>query len=154
MTTNNYAWARAYLNGIISRWRWVDIFQTRISQLREQIITYGGTGAGEKVQTSPSGDAMEKRVIAFIEKTNKLTMALYDKIDEANERQAEAEERIMCLKTGKCQDLLIDHYLCQKSFERIKEEYCYSDISAVYKLHERALKYFTEVAEINGWINF
>ena len=154
MKSVKYEWARAYLNGVISRWKWVDIFQTRIEQLREQMITYGGSDMGERVQTSPSGDALEKKVIAFIEKTNKLTMALYDKIDEANERQAEAEMRIMSLKVGKCQDLLIDHYLMRKSFEQIKEEYYYSDINTVYKLHERALEYFTEVAIANGWVTF
>lgn len=146
------AWAKAYLNGIISRWKWVEIYQMQLERLQEQLITYGGGGLGEKVQSSPMGDALEKRVIKFVSDVTELKLKFYDQLDAANERQKEASARIMCLKVGKCQDILLDHYVRQISFTDLANAYGYDSELSIYKLHERAIRYFAEVAKENGWI--
>jgi hypothetical protein len=144
-------WSKAYLNGVLLRWKWVDIYTIRLSQLRDQIITYGSGGLGERVQTSPTGDALEKRVLKFIEDTDRIQIALYDKLEEANAMQDEASERIMQLKPGRCQTLLIDHYIRRIEFGELSDLYGYEDGNTIYKVHQRALEYFEEIANSAGW---
>lgn len=144
-------WSRNYLNGIRTRWYQIDIWQRQIENFREQMQSFGGSAAGERVQTSPKGDALEKRVLKYVEKIDKLTMALYDKLDEANDMQVEAMDRICTLSDGRCKDLLNCYYVQRLSMGEIAGVFGYDSIESAYKLHIRALEYFEEMADKNGW---
>lgn len=144
-------WAEAYLNGVLNRWKWVDIYKLRIEQLRENIIIYGTMGTGDKVQSTPTGDALERKVLKFIEDTKRAQIALLDKINEAEKKQDEAIERIMSMKPGRRRDILYDHYICKISFEELTDRYGYSDGKTIYKVHRRALEYFEYIANREGW---
>lgn len=146
-------WSKAYLAGLRTRWYQINILGRQIQNYRDQMNTYGGSVLGDKVQTSPRGDALENRVIKWMERMEKLTLALYDKLDEANDLQLEAIWRINELKDGRCKDLLNCYYIERMSMNEIYQLFGYESEQSVYKLHTRALEYFETMAEERGWKN-
>ena len=145
-------WSEAYLSGVRNRWVMVDYYEKRIRQLEEQMLAYGGASFNsERVQSSPKGDALEKRVIRFIENEEKLIARFYDQLEAANEKQDEAMERIGCLKEGNRKSFLIEYYVNRLSIRDITALFVHSDEASTRNLKAKALEYFERVANENGW---
>lgn len=145
-------WSEAYLSGVRNRWVMVDYYEKRIKQLEDQLLAYGSTGlSNERVQSSPQRDALEKRVIRFVEDEEKLIARFYDQLDAANKKQDEAMERIGCLKEGNRKSFLIEYYVNRLSIRDITALFVHSDEASTRNLKAKALEYFERVANENGW---
>lgn len=145
-------WSEAYLSGVRNRWVMVDYYERRIKQLEDQLIAYGSAGiSGERVQSSPKRDSLEKRVIRFVENEEKIIVKFYDQLEAANEKQDEAMERIGCLKDGNRKNFLIEYYVNRLSIREIAELFGHSDEASTRNLKAKALEYFEKAADENGW---
>lgn len=144
-------WSKAYLNGVRSRWVMVDYYSRRIQNLEEQLVTFGGGGFGEKVQSSPRHDALEARVLKFIENEEKIILKFYDLLEDANAKQDEAMDRISLLKEGHRKDFLIEYYVNRLSIREIADQFEHADEDSTRKLQRLALEYFEEMAELYSW---
>ena len=152
MTEKETKWSEAYLSGVRNRWVMVDYYEKRIKQLEDQLLAYGGAGFNnERVQSSPQRDALEKRVIRFVENEEKVIVRFYDQLEAANEKQDEAMERIGCLKEGNRKNFLIEYYVNRLSIREIMEQFGHSDEGSTRNLKMKAREYFEKAADENGW---
>lgn len=144
-------WSEAYLGGVRNKWVMVDYYNKRIRELKEQILTFGSSGLGERVQSSPKRDNLEKRVIRFIEREEQIILKFYDLLEEANNKQDEAMERLSVLKEGNRKNFLIEYYVNRASVEQITNMFGHSGTGSTRNLKVKALEYFEEMADKNGW---
>lgn len=152
MTEKETKWSEAYLSGVRNRWVMVDYYERRIKQLEDQLLAYGSAGInGERVQSSPKRDSLEKRVIRFVENEEKIIVKFYDQLEAANEKQDEAMERIGCLKDGNRKNFLIEYYVNRLSIREIMALFGHSDEGSTRNLKMKALEYFEKAADENGW---
>lgn len=145
------SWAEAYLNGILSLKQWISVYNVRLAEIQDEMISYGGGGIGERVQTSPRGDALEKRVIRALERYGEIQEALFDKRDELWRKQDIAINRIMSLKDGNRKTFLMLHYIEGLNLVEISLRLGHSEPSRIYHLKDEALQYFEHEAVIHGW---
>lgn len=144
-------WSETYLNAVRSRWVMVNYYSERIKQLETQLTSLGGSSLGERVQSSPTHDALERRVLDFIDEEERIMLKLCDLLGEANAQQDEAMERISTLKEGHRKDFLIEYYIKRKSIKTIADVFEHSDIGSTRNLKLKALEYFETMADLNGW---
>lgn len=145
-------WSEEYLNAVRSRWVMINYYSDRIKQLEAQMTSYGGgSSLGERVQSSPTHDALEKRVLKFIDEEERLILKIYDLLEEANEKQDEAMDRISILKEGHRKDFLIEYYIKRKSVKSITDIFDHSDVGSTRNLKQKALEYFESMADAHGW---
>ena len=144
-------WSESYLNGVRSGWVMVNYYAERIKNLEDQLVTYSNYSLGERVQSSPRHDALEQRVIKFIENEEKNILKFYDLLESANAKQDEAMDRISMLKEGRRKDFLIEYYVNRQSVKSIAELFEHSDGGSTRNLKAKALEYFEEMAEVHGW---
>lgn len=144
-------WSEAYLGGVRNRWVMVDYYEKRIRQLEDQLMSFGSGGLGERVQSSPKRDSLENRVIRFVENEEKIIVKFYDLLEVANEKQDEAMERIGCLKEGNRKNFLIEYYVNRLSIKEISAMFGHSDEASTRNLKTKALEYFEQMADENGW---
>ena len=143
--------ARAYLEDVRSLYQWIRYRDKRVKDLEEDIVSYGGTQIGDRVQTSPRGDTLEKRVIKYVETIERMQMQIIEKKQELIEKQDDAFRRIMELKEGRRRDFLIMYYIEGLSYSDISFALGHSELSRVYHLRDEALEYFAQMWEQNGW---
>lgn len=144
-------WSEAYLGGVRNRWVMVDYYNRRIRELKEQIMTFGWSDLGDRVQTSPKRDVLENRVIRFVEHEEQIVLKFYDLLEDANEKQDEAMERISTLKEGNRKNFLIEYYVKRLSIREIATLFGHSDEASTRNLKVKALEYFEQAADENGW---
>ena len=146
------SWSEAYLNAVRSRWTLIDYYSTRLKQLQEQLTSYGGSASiGERVQSSPTHNELEKRVLKFIDEEEKIMLKIYDLLEEANREQDETMDRIGCLKEGNRKNFLIEYYVNKLSIKEIMALFGHSDEGSTRNLKMKALEYFEKAADENGW---
>lgn len=148
---DNTGWARAYLGGIRNLYHWIRYMEKRIVSLEADIVSYGSTQTGDRVQSSPRGDQMERRVIKYVETIERLQVQLIEKKSQMLERQDEAFARIMELKEGHRRDFLVLYYIEGMSYAEISFEMGHSEQSRIYHLRDEAIEYFAKVARDRGW---
>lgn len=146
-------WSDAYLNGIRNLRRWINIYNMRLEEISQEMVSYGGGGIGEKVQTSPQGDALEKRVICAMEKYEKIQNNLLDKRLRLWQEQDIAISRIMELKDGSRKEFLMMYYIDGLNMTEIAMRLGHTEPSRIYHLKDEALDYFDKTATIKGWKN-
>lgn len=147
----DYRWAQAYLGGVRSLRHRLRYLDGKIMNLRDEIMTRGGVDQDVRVQTSKKKDALENMVIRYIDELARLQEGYQQKYIELCKRQDEAMDRIACLKDGRCKELLIRYYIEWEDFVSIAADFGYIEPGSIYGLHRRALQYFAEVANANGW---
>lgn len=150
----NIGWAKAYLGGIRDCRKWVDIHEEKLKRLGDDLTRYGvSDGGADTVRKTVQEDTIGVRVVDYIVRVNRIKDVIRGKLLDLYERQDEAEARIMQLKPGKSRDVLYDHYIRGISFGELTDLYGYIDPKTIYKVHDRALRYFEVVANREGWKN-
>lgn len=144
-------WSETYLNAVRSKWTMVDYYFDRLKQVEVQLTSISGSRIGERVQSSPAHDALERRVLDSIDEEERIMLKLCDMLGEANAQQDEAMERISTLKEGHRKDFLIEYYVKRKSIKSIADIFEHSDMGSTRNLKLKALEYFETMADLNGW---
>lgn len=90
----------------------------------------------ERVQTSPQGDGLEKKVLQTLERLEKMDRALLKKIVILQFRRDGIRNRVCRMKEGQSRRFLIDYYIKCKSWGEIFEEYA---IEPDYHIKKRAI---------------
>lgn len=90
----------------------------------------------ERVQTSPQGDGLEKKVLRALERLEKMDRALLKKIVILQFRRDGIRNRVCRMKEGQSRRFLIDYYIKCKSWGEIFEEYA---IEPDYHIKKRAI---------------
>lgn len=144
-------WAEGYLNGIKSCQKWIDIYNMRLAEIADTMISYGGGIQADKVQTSPKGDALERRVIDGLERYGKIQEDILKRREELWARQDEAMERIMTLKDGNRKNFLLLHYIDGLTLTEVAMNLGHTEPSRIYHLKDEALRYFDQVGHAKGW---
>lgn len=145
------SWGEAYLNGIRALLRQIRMLNLRLDEIQEEMTTFGGSGYGERVQTSPRGDALEKKVIRAMEQYGKIQEDLLERRLELWKKQDVAVQRIQSLKDGNRKEFLLLYYIDGMSMTQVAMELGHAEPSSVYHLKDEALNYFNQAAELNGW---
>lgn len=97
----------------------------------------GGIQYGDRVQTSPSGDALEKKVVKYVQ----LEQEIDEMIDRFVDMKHKIIDEIQGLSEVKHIDVLFKKYVQYKSLEQIAVEMNYS-YPYVRELHGYALADF------------
>lgn len=111
--------------------------QVECDELREMMHSVGGISYDEKVQSSPRADALERRVVKYVEMEQKIN----NMIDEFVDLKHEIINQIQSLSDEKHISVLFKRYVQYKSFEQIAVEMSYS-YQYVRELHGCALEEF------------
>ena len=95
-----------------------------------------------RVQTSPTGDALERIVIDGLDEIKKIEVKIKNTRAVLDTRQDEALEIIMRMKEGQNRRFLLDYYFYCDSIGKIAKEYGFTNKKTVYSLKKRAIKNF------------
>lgn len=90
----------------------------------------------ERVQTSPQGDGLERKVLRTMERLEKMDHVLIKKIVVLQIRRDGIRNRVCKMKEGQSRRFLIDYYVKCKSWGEIFEEYA---IEPDYHIKKRAI---------------
>ena len=90
----------------------------------------------ERVQTSPQGDGLERKVLRTMERLEKMDHTLIKKIVVLQIRHDGIRNRVCRMKEGQSRRFLIDYYVKCKSWGEIFEEYA---IEPDYHIKKRAI---------------
>ena len=112
-----------------------------VDRVPSRAITYDDL----RVQTSPTGDALENAIIGAVEEEKRIEKRIKTTQDTLYKRQAEALEKIMQLKEGQCRRFLVDYYIHCESMSKLTREYGYTSKRTTNNLKKRALKYYEKV---------
>ena len=139
--------AKEYLQQIANMECKINILRLELEDLKEKALSIGGSGFGERVQTSPTGDALERKVAKIIDKENELS----DYILKAVNIRNKIVLQITGLKDTRYMQILHMHYVPEhgrlKRLEDIacimkkKNGDCYS-YDHIVDLHGEALQVF------------
>ena len=112
-------------------------------QLREDAYSIGspmGSLSPDKVQTSPSGDQME-RAIARVDKTER---QIRSETNRLKEKRRKIQQQIEAVPDERYKSILFGRYVMCQTWERVAEAVpC--DVRHVYRLHGAALRAFGEI---------
>lgn len=101
-----------------------------------------------RVQTSPTGDALERAVIGALEDIKKIDERIKETKLILDRRQNQAIEWIMSMKEGQNRRFLVDYYFYCESMAKIAKEYGFTNKKTVYSLKKRAIKDFEKLKKI------
>jgi hypothetical protein len=93
----------------------------------------------DRVQTSPQGDGLERKVIKMIERLEKMDKRINAKVCALTMRRSSIRDKICRMKEGQSRRFLIDYYIYCKSYEQIFREYA---IEPDYHLKRKAIREF------------
>ena len=151
--SKKWEWAEAYLGGVRALRHKLKYLDGKLRNLAEEILSRGGIEYGDKVQTSAKGDALEKKVIEYVDELTRLQNEYESQYIALQKKQDEAFDRIDMLEEGRLKDFLIQYYINGVSEVEYASAAGFLGFNTIHKVKDRALEYFTKVAEDQGWKN-
>lgn len=91
----------------------------------------------ERVQTSPQGDGLERKVIQIMERLEKKDQEIIGKVVTLRIRRENIRNRICRMREGQSRRFLIDYYIKCKSWDQIFREY---QIEPDYHIKKKAIE--------------
>ena len=129
--------AKEYLKQIEKLDKCIDQKQIECDALRLMAEGTGGMQYGDKVQTSPKGDTLEKKVVKYVQ----IEQEINDMIDNFIDLKHKIITEIQGLSDVKHIDVLFKKYVEYKSLEQIAVDMHYS-YQYIRELHGHALQEF------------
>jgi hypothetical protein len=114
--------AKEYLRQIEKLDKCIEQKQIEYDELRHRAKTSGGIQYGERVQTSPTGDTLERKVVNYVQ----LEKEIDDMIDRFVDLKHQIIDEIQELSDVNYIDILFKRYVQYKSFEQIAVEMGYT----------------------------
>lgn len=116
----------------------------RIEQLEEEraeiletmTLIKSTSDYSERVQTSPQGDGLERKVIQIMERLEKKDQEIIGKVVTLRIRRENIRDRICRMREGQSRRFLIDYYIKCKSWDQIFREY---QIEPDYHIKKKAI---------------
>lgn len=116
----------------------------RIEQLEEEraeiletmTLIKSTSDYSERVQTSPQGDGLERKVIQIMERLEKKDQEIIGKVVTLRIRRENIRNRICRMREGQSRRFLIDYYINCKSWDQIFREY---QIEPDYHIKKKAI---------------
>lgn len=128
---------KEYLKQIEKLDKCIDQKQIECDSLRLLAESTGGIQYGERVQTSPQGDMLEKKVVKYVQ----MEQEINDMINKFVDLKHKIIDEIQGLSEVKHIDVLFKKYVQYKSLEQIAVEMNYS-YPYIKELHGYALQDF------------
>ena len=127
----------------------------RIEQLEEEraeiletmTLIKSTSDYSERVQTSPQGDGLERKVIQIMERLEKKDKEIIEKVVTLRIRRENIRNRICRMKEGQSRRFLIDYYIKCKSWDQIFREY---QIEPDYHIKKKAIAELERVERLSG----
>ena len=129
--------AKDYLKQIEILDKCIDQKQIECDELKLRAESTGGIQYGDRVQTSPNGDTLEKKVVKYVQ----IEQEINEMIDKFVDMKHEIINQIQGLSDVKHIDVLFKKYVQYKSLEQIAVEMNYS-YPYIRELHGYALADF------------
>lgn len=129
--------AKEYLKQIEKLDKCIDQKQIECDSLRLLAESNGSIQYGERVQTSPQGDTLEKKVVKYVQ----MEQEINDMIDRFVDLKHKIIDEIQGLSEVKHIDVLFKKYVQYKSLEQIAVEMNYS-YDRIKHIHGYALQEF------------
>ena len=129
--------AKEYLKQIEKLDKCIDQKQIECDSLRLLAESNGSIQYGERVQTSPQGDTLEKKVLKYVQ----MEQEINDMVDRFVDLKHKIIDEIQGLSEVKHIDVLFKKYVQYKSLEQIAVEMNYT-YQYVRELHGHALQDF------------
>lgn len=130
--------AKEYLKQIEKLDKCINQRQIECDSYRLLAEATGGIQYGDRVQTSPQGDTLEKKVVRYVQ----LEQDINDMIDRFVDLKHKIIDEIQGLSEVKHIDILFKKYVQYKSLEQIAVEMNYT-YQYVRELHGYALQEFS-----------
>lgn len=146
-----YRIAKAYLDSILNARRQIIRLELSIERLEHEMTYPAVTVGGDRVQSSPAGDALERRVIKYVELLEKHRKAYIRRKTSYEEKLYDAESHIMLLPDGKPKTFLLEHYIDGVSELDYGITHGYETTVSVYNLKIRAVRLFANFFEKKWW---
>lgn len=116
----------------------------RIEQLEEEraeiletmTLIKSTSDYSERVQTSPQGDGLERKVIQIMERLEKKDQEIIGKVVTLRIRRENIRNRICRMREGQSRRFLIDYFIKCKSWDQIFREY---QIEPDYHIKKKAI---------------
>ena len=126
----------------------------RIEQLEEEraeiletmTLIKSTSDYSERVQTSPQGDGLERKVIQIMERLEKKDKEIIEKVVTLRIRRENIRNRICRMKEGQSRRFLIDYYIKCKSWDQIFREY---QIEPDYHIKKKAIAELERVERLS-----
>ena len=148
----DYKAAKSYLDGILNARRQITRLELSIARIREEIVNpYPGGGYGDKVQTSPQGDALERKVIKYVDLLRKHENAFMEYKEHYERIIYDGEVHIMQMPEGKPKQFLLAHYIDGVSEIDYGVMNGYETTVSVYNLKIRSIRTFANFFLETWW---
>lgn len=132
--------AKEYLRQIQCIKYKIELIESEIQELRENLTAIGGAPDGERVQTSSNGDTLPNRIGRILEKEEKRKRLLY----AYTEKREIIIDQILALQDKRYVEILYKRYIEGKRLEQIACECNYS-YDHIRRIHGQALQAFTKI---------
>lgn len=129
--------AKDYLKQVEILDKCIEQKQIECDELRLLAGSTGGIQYGERVQTSPNGDSLEKKIVKYVQ----LEQEINEMIDRFVDLKHKIIDQIQGLPEIKYIDVLFKRYVQYKSLEQIAVEMNYT-YPYIRELHGYALANF------------
>ena len=148
----DYKTAKAYLDGILNARRQINRLEISMARIREEIANpLPSGGYGDKVQTSPQGDALERKVIKYIDLLTKHEKAFLASKQHYEQKIYDAETHILQMPDGKPKQFLLAHYIDGVTEIDYAVINGYDTTNSVYNLKLRAIQTFANFFTKKWW---
>lgn len=135
--------AESYLEGARSLKFKIELIEEDRRDILEAMTAIRSTSDySDRVQTSPQGDGLERKVIKYMERLEKLDSSLERKAYALAIRRHNIRQKVGRMKDGQSRRFIIDYYLNCKSWEEIFDEYA---IEPDYHMKRKAIRDFEKL---------
>lgn len=97
------------------------------------------------IQGEHNSNSSESRLLAYIDKHNKLQKTINNDIDRLIDIKTDIRNKIMKIPESKYKIVLAKRYILFKKWEKIQEEMGYAETSSIHKLHRKAIGRFERI---------
>lgn len=127
-----------YLQGARDLKFLIEQLEAERREILDTMVTIKSTSDySDRVQTSPQGDSLERKVIEVLEKLERLDRRLIKKVYALTIRRDNIRKKVCGMKEGQSRRFLIDYYINCKSWDQIFDEY---HIEPDYHIKRRAIR--------------
>lgn len=140
--------AENYLEGARSLKFKIDMIEADRRDILDAMTAIRSTSDySDRVQTSPQGDGLERRVIKYMERLERLDNSLERKAYALAIRRHNIRQKVGRMKEGQCRRFIVDYYLECKDWDQIFREYA---IEPDYHIKRRAIREFEKLEKEEG----
>lgn len=136
--------AKEYLKQVRNLDKLINAKISELDELEKQITSLHSVTLGDKVQSSSSGDSLQRTIDKIID----MRAEINGEIDRLVDLKAVIRNQLNSLNDNRYIAVMVEYYINGKTFEKIAENMHYSN-RQIIRIHGNALQKFRELFKMS-----